>query len=165
MGSEGSGNSFNVDRAELFEALGHPTRIRILELLNNSTREFSEMKKALGIESSGLLQFHLSKLQGLVIQSSDGAYTLTDEGKEALRISATGTHKPGLFARFVIIIFIVVSATDIIVFHHIMNHLEDLTWYFVSLVIIVTMVPIMINLWYWLVYKDTKWKHLLPWDR
>ncbi len=70
-----------------------------------------------------------------------------------------------LFTRFVIIVTIVISITDIIVFSKIQKDLTRLTIPFVILVIIITIVPIVINLWYWLVLKDTKWKHLLPWDK
>lgn len=85
-----SKDNFSKDRAELLEALGHPTRIRILKVLTDSPRGFSELKKALDIESGGLLQFHLGKLQalGLVKDTSERGYALTDEGKEALRIVA-----------------------------------------------------------------------------
>ena len=55
-----------------------------------------------------------------------------------------------LFTRLVIIIAIVISITDSIVFYHIMKDPERLTIPFVILVIIVTVIPIMINLWYWL---------------
>lgn len=47
---------------------------------------FSELKRETGIESSGLLAFHLGKLTGLVRVNSEGSYALTDEGREALRI-------------------------------------------------------------------------------
>ena len=87
MSGEDPDYGFSKDRAELFEALGHPTRIKILEQLANSPLSFSDLKKALNIESSGQLQFHLGKLQGL-IKTADGNYSLTDEGKEALRIMA-----------------------------------------------------------------------------
>jgi DNA-binding transcriptional ArsR family regulator len=86
MGSENSSDSFSKERAELFEALGHPTRIKILELLANSPQSFSDLKKALDIDSSGQLQFHLQKLQGLIKTDPEGNYALTDEGKEALRV-------------------------------------------------------------------------------
>jgi DNA-binding transcriptional ArsR family regulator len=87
MSGENSQDSFSNDRAELFEALGHPTRIKILELLANSPMGFSDLKKALDIDSGGQLQFHLGKLHGLV-KTVEGNYALTDEGKEALRIMA-----------------------------------------------------------------------------
>jgi DNA-binding transcriptional ArsR family regulator len=85
MSGENSQDSFSKDRAELFEALGHPTRIRILELLSDSPKAFSDLKKALDIDSSGQLQFHLGKLHGLV-KTVEGNYALTDDGKEAIRI-------------------------------------------------------------------------------
>jgi DNA-binding transcriptional ArsR family regulator len=88
MNGENSQDSFSKDRAELFEALGHPTRIKILELLSDSPMVFSDLKKALDIDSSGQLQFHLGKLHGLV-KIVEGNYALTDEGKEATRIIAS----------------------------------------------------------------------------
>ncbi|MDD4877051.1 MAG: helix-turn-helix domain-containing protein, partial [Dehalococcoidales bacterium] len=58
----------------------HPTRIKILHCLAEAPLGFSELKKRLDIDSSGLLQFHLGKLQGLVKVSQEGNYVLTGEG-------------------------------------------------------------------------------------
>ena len=44
------------------------------------------MKREVGIESSGHLQFHLGKLNGLVSTNAEGSYTLTDDGREAIRV-------------------------------------------------------------------------------
>jgi len=85
MSGENEKNDFSKDRAELFEALGHPTRINILQSLAESPLGFSELKKRLRIDSGGLLQFHLGKMDGLVKVTAEGDYALTDEGKEALR--------------------------------------------------------------------------------
>jgi len=74
MSGESSSADFNRDRAELFEALGHPTRIKILGLLAESPMGFADLKKALGIDSSGLLQFHLGKLNTLVKTAAEGQY-------------------------------------------------------------------------------------------
>jgi len=87
MSGGNGGDGFSRDRAELFEALGHPTRMRILRLLADSPRSFSELKGALGIDSSGQLQFHVGKLNGLIKAGEQGNYALTDEGREALRIT------------------------------------------------------------------------------
>jgi DNA-binding transcriptional ArsR family regulator len=87
-----SKEGFNEARAELFEALGHPMRVRILESLEQRAMGFAEIKKAVGIESSGHLQFHLRKLDGL-INEENGSYSLTDDGKEALRVFRTGTER------------------------------------------------------------------------
>jgi DNA-binding HxlR family transcriptional regulator len=80
-------DEFDVREAELFEALGHLTRIKILQTLNENPLAFSELKKKIGIDSSGHLTFHLSKLAGLVKPNSEGKYCLTDSGREALRVT------------------------------------------------------------------------------
>ncbi len=79
-------DSFDASRADLFEALGHPNRIRILQVMKPGPLGFAALKRQVGIESSGHLTFHLGKLGGLVSLGSDGRYELTDDGKEALRI-------------------------------------------------------------------------------
>ncbi|MGA2198305.1 MAG: helix-turn-helix domain-containing protein [Nitrososphaerales archaeon] len=88
--SENPDDSFNASRAEVFEALSHPTRMRILQTLSVGPLGFSELKRETGIESSGLLAFHLGKLTGLVKLNPEGSYALTDEGREALRIIDAG---------------------------------------------------------------------------
>ena len=63
---------FNKDRAELFEALGHPTRIKIVQALSEGSLGFAALKRKMGIESNGLLSFHIGKLKGIVDTSSEG---------------------------------------------------------------------------------------------
>jgi flagellar basal body-associated protein FliL len=61
-----------------------------------------------------------------------------------------------LFARIVIIVTVVISATDAITFWHIRKHgkqMKDITWPFVIAVIIITIIPIVVNLWYHLIFK------------
>ena len=87
------GNTFDLRRAELFEALGHPSRIKILRALDKSQCGFSELKRQVDIESSGNLSFHLAKLGDLVKVNPDGNYVLTDDGKEALRVTQTAMHE------------------------------------------------------------------------
>ena len=70
---------------EFFEAISHPTRIKILKLLEGSPMSFSQLKKRLGIESSGNLDHHIKKLEKLVRTNGKGLYALSDDGKEALR--------------------------------------------------------------------------------
>ena len=70
--------------AELFEKIAHPTRIRILKTLESSPMSFGELKSELEISSSGNLDFHLKKLEGLIAIGPVGKYTFTDEGREAL---------------------------------------------------------------------------------
>jgi DNA-binding transcriptional ArsR family regulator len=81
LGGEIEGQDF---RAELFESIGHPMRIKIFQVLNERPMGFAELKRAVGIESSGNMSFHLTKLRHLVMTGADGNYILTDDGKEAL---------------------------------------------------------------------------------
>jgi len=76
-------------REEVFEAISHPLRIKILQLLADRPMSFSELKKALGVRSSGKLDFHLKKLGNLVTLNSEGKYTLTGEGYAALQAITT----------------------------------------------------------------------------
>jgi DNA-binding transcriptional ArsR family regulator len=39
--------------AEIFDALGHPTRIAILKALNQGPMGFADLKKKISIDSSG----------------------------------------------------------------------------------------------------------------
>lgn len=56
-----------VVKAQLFRALGHPIRIRILELLTDGERTVGELQAALDLDSSGTSQ-HVAALrqQGLL---------------------------------------------------------------------------------------------------
>jgi DNA-binding HxlR family transcriptional regulator len=92
-------NQFDASRAELFEALGHPARVQILRALQRRPLGFAELKREVGIESSGHLQFHLGKLTGLIITTPEGVYTLTDEGREAIRVLNTTTGSGEIAAK------------------------------------------------------------------
>ena len=70
--------------AELFEAVSHPTRIRILKTLAKRALGFAKLKSSLGFSSSGNLSHHLNKLGTLVQTNEQGNYELTDQGREAL---------------------------------------------------------------------------------
>jgi DNA-binding transcriptional ArsR family regulator len=49
-------------KAELFRVLGHPARVRILELLAEGERTVGDLQAALGLDSSGTSQ-HLGALR------------------------------------------------------------------------------------------------------
>jgi DNA-binding HxlR family transcriptional regulator/uncharacterized membrane protein len=78
--------------AELFEAISHPTRIRILRKLRRDASGFAKLKHKLGISSSGNLVHHLNKLATLVETDAQGKYKLTDQGHEALYAIMTITY-------------------------------------------------------------------------
>ena len=62
-----------VRKAQLFKVLGHPVRIRILELLSDGERTVGDLQDALSLDSSGTSQ-HLTALreQGALESRRDG---------------------------------------------------------------------------------------------
>jgi DNA-binding transcriptional ArsR family regulator len=72
------------DSAELFEAIAHPTRIKILKILEQEPSTFASLKRQLNLDSSGNLDHHLKKLGPLITVQSNGLYALSDAGKKAL---------------------------------------------------------------------------------
>jgi DNA-binding transcriptional ArsR family regulator len=64
--SDGSEPIYRL-KAEFFRLLGHPARVRILELLRDGERNVGELQEALGLDSSGTSQ-HLTAMrrQGLL---------------------------------------------------------------------------------------------------
>lgn len=69
-------------KAELFKAIGHPARIRVLEVLSEGERSVRDMQPLVGIESSHLSQqLGILRRAGLVTTRKDGAsviYSLAD---------------------------------------------------------------------------------------
>lgn len=69
-------------KAELFKALAHPARIRVLEVLSEGERSVSDMQPLVGIESSHLSQqLGILRRAGLVTTRKEGAsviYSLAD---------------------------------------------------------------------------------------
>ncbi len=60
-------------KASLFRVLGHPTRVRILELLRDGERSVGSLQDELGLDSGGTSQ-HLAALRrtGLLVSRRDG---------------------------------------------------------------------------------------------
>ncbi len=68
-------------KAELFRTLGHPVRIRVLEMLQDGPRAVSELLADIEVESSSLSQqLAVLRRAGLVSSSREGSavvYTLS----------------------------------------------------------------------------------------
>jgi hypothetical protein len=54
----------DTSRAELFDSLGHPLRIRISQVLEAGSLDFGDSERKVGFESNRNLQYHLSFLDG-----------------------------------------------------------------------------------------------------
>jgi DNA-binding transcriptional ArsR family regulator len=60
-------------KGEFFKTLGHPARIRILELLVEADRSVSELQPQVGLESSNLSQqLGVLRRAGVVLARKDG---------------------------------------------------------------------------------------------
>lgn len=103
---------------ELFDAISHPIRIDIIKLLAAKPLRFADLKRTLKISSSGLLDFHLKKLDGLIISNNEGCYALNDRGYAALTSveGAAGYYKlksaqkRSFFLNFIVVILVNVNA-------------------------------------------------------
>jgi ArsR family transcriptional regulator len=72
-GAAGAASPIYKLKAEFFRTLGHPVRVRMLELLRDGERTVGDLQTALELDSSGTSQ-HLSALrkQGLVEGRREG---------------------------------------------------------------------------------------------
>jgi len=133
---------------EIFEAISHPLRIKILKLLAEKSMSFSELKRELGTKSSGKLDFHLKKLGNLITLNSEGKYTITKEGYAALQAIST-IRKYGWQKRA----YIINTIAYVIVVAYTLNAMSwRISWS------IYTIVLVMATLWflfysYWSIVK------------
>ena len=63
----------------MFEAVSHPLRVEIIKLLAKGPRRFADIKRELRIDSRGLLDFHLKKLDDLISINDEGFYVLNEK--------------------------------------------------------------------------------------
>jgi DNA-binding transcriptional ArsR family regulator len=71
---------------EIFSALRHPIRRRILKTLESKPQTYTELLKSLGIET-GLLNYHLENLGSLIGKREDGKYSISQFGLAALGLT------------------------------------------------------------------------------
>jgi ArsR family transcriptional regulator len=91
-GSSALSQPISEIKAELFKALGHPARIRILEVLSDGERSVGELQPLVGIELSHLSQqLAVLRRARLVTSRKEGSsvfYTVKDKlVAELLRVA------------------------------------------------------------------------------
>jgi len=79
----------------IFASLKHPVRRKILRMLSEKQRSFSEILEALGISSSHLT-YHLENLGELVSKTDDGKYKLSTFGEAAVGTMSRVEETPKL---------------------------------------------------------------------
>lgn len=71
----------------IFAALKHPVRRRILLLLDAKVEvSFTDIQKAVDVEDTGLMSYHLKELALLVDQSARGKYRLSEIGATSIAL-------------------------------------------------------------------------------
>jgi predicted transcriptional regulator len=74
---------FEVENA-IFQALAHPMRRAILEIISSNPKiSYTELITELQL-STGKLNYHLERLEGLIEKNAERHYVLTPLGKKAL---------------------------------------------------------------------------------
>lgn len=100
-------NSEEDTYSTIFTSLRHPIRRRILRMLSESPRSFSEMQEVFRIESSHLT-YHLENLGSLLFKTNDEKYALSSLGEAAVSMMyhveeeppKTVSHLPSPFKRW-----------------------------------------------------------------
>ncbi|MFW9887610.1 MAG: hypothetical protein ACFFER_05470, partial [Candidatus Thorarchaeota archaeon] len=73
----------------IYAALAHPLREKILKLLDSDRLvPYKTLLSRLGLDETGLLNYHLKKLDGFV-EKHHGLYRLTAAGQNAVRLMST----------------------------------------------------------------------------
>ncbi|BCU68952.1 ArsR/SmtB family transcription factor [Stygiolobus caldivivus] len=70
---------------DIFDAISHEIRRRIIQLVAERPRTFSELQRELELESAALA-FHIKKLNGLIMKDEQGYYKLTQLGMKAYNV-------------------------------------------------------------------------------
>jgi DNA-binding transcriptional ArsR family regulator len=84
----------------MFGSLKHPIRRKILRMLMEKPRSFSEMLEASGVSSSHLT-YHIENLGQLVSKTDDGKYRLSAVGEAAATTMSRSEETPTRPKRFV----------------------------------------------------------------
>jgi DNA-binding transcriptional ArsR family regulator len=67
----------------IFSALKHPSRRKIIRILDEGSSTYTELQKELDVET-GYLNYYLESLEGLISKTAEGRYCLSELGRSAL---------------------------------------------------------------------------------
>ncbi len=101
-------NEDTMTSDEVFEAISHPMRIKLLKILAKKPCGFADLKRQLKIKSSGQLDFHLKKMDDILTSNKIGQYTLNARGYSALQavdvVSNYGWQRRAYFINLFVVI-------------------------------------------------------------
>ncbi|WP_267643651.1 winged helix-turn-helix domain-containing protein [Haloarchaeobius amylolyticus] len=98
MSQEGFEADVEVRPEKAFSLLGNETRFGILqalwklsEPLDSSPVSYSDLMDEVGVRDSGNFNYHLGKLEGHFVESTDDGYALSDAGEQIVQTVVSGT--------------------------------------------------------------------------
>jgi len=68
------------DLSRIFDILKHPLRREIIRQLSNKPQTYTQILKKLNVKESSFLNYHLRKMESLLIRKSNGKYELNEVG-------------------------------------------------------------------------------------
>jgi len=97
MPETGDGEQFAdaLDPADAFAALADGTRVAILRALweaDDQTATFSQLREAVGVDDSGQFNYHLDKLAGHFLRTTDDGYELALAGRRVVGSLLEGAY-------------------------------------------------------------------------
>jgi len=111
--------------SEIFSAMKHPMRRKILLTINESPSTYTEIMNSLGIDT-GLLNYHLDAMRQLVTKNKDGRYTPSEYGSAAVILvsrmessvkkSRVKILELGLSRLYILIIIVLVLANGLLIY-------------------------------------------------
>lgn len=89
--------------ASLFELLSDETRLRIVSALagyahahpDEPAIAFAALRQRVGIRDSGRFNYHLRKLDGVLVERTEDGYLLTDVGRRLVAVVSDIPEAPG----------------------------------------------------------------------
>ncbi|MFQ6123997.1 MAG: helix-turn-helix domain-containing protein [Candidatus Heimdallarchaeota archaeon] len=82
--------------SRIFDLLKHLLRRAILRQLSENPQTYSQLLKKLNIKESSLLNYHLRKMEGLLIEKDDEKYKLSEVGRICLQLILKVKEKEGV---------------------------------------------------------------------
>lgn len=67
----------------IFSALKHPSRRKIIRILDEGSSTYTELQNELGVET-GYLNYYLESLDGLISKTAEGRYCLSELGRSGM---------------------------------------------------------------------------------
>ena len=119
--------------SRIFNLLKHPLRREILRRLSKNSQTYSQLLRKLNVKESSFLNYHLRKMDGLLIEKNDdGKYKLSEIGEICSQLALKIKEKEDIdrfdkFRQLVENLKLTVLGTQIILFLLVIVLLSELT--------------------------------------